>query len=218
MKQMLICAGIALFTAVPANAQSSSSFSVGLTGGTLGVGPEVDYRGERFGIRGNATFLGIGRSVESDGVDYDGDLKLRSIGAMADYYPFGGGFRVSAGARINNNRVDLKATPTEDVEIGDEVYTPDEVGNIIGKVKANKLAPTLTVGWGGGASGRGLRFAIDAGAMFQGSPRVTELRTTGMLSDPEFQADLQRERQEIEDDIDNFKIYPILQLGIGYRF
>lgn len=214
-----LCVGAAMIVAMPASAQSTSSMSAGLTGGTLGIGPEVGFRGNGFGVRGNATFFGLGRTVESDGVEYDGDLKLRSVGAMADLYPFGGGFRLSAGARINSNRVELRATPTEDVEIGDEVYTPEEVGSIIGEVEAKKFAPTLTIGWASGSSaGRGLNFGIDAGVMFQGSPEVTELRTTGMLSDPEFQADLQREREEIEADIDNFKVYPILQIGIGYRF
>jgi hypothetical protein len=33
-----------------------------------------------------------------------------------------------------------------------------------------------------------------------------------------FQAQLANERAEIEDDIDNYKVYPILQIGLGYRF
>lgn len=206
-----------MVAAMPANAQGSSSVSAGVTGGTLGIGPELGYRGARVGVRGNATFFGLSRSVESDGVDYDGDLKLRSVGAMADFYPFGGGFRISAGARINKNQVRLTAKPTEDVEIGDEVYTPEQIGTLFGKVEGKKLAPTLTIGWGS-SGGPGLHFSIDAGAMFQGSPKVTELRTTGMLNDPEFQEDLQRERREIEDDISSFKLYPVVQLGIGYRF
>lgn len=219
MMWRILCAGAAIVVAMPASAQSTSSVSAGLTGGTLGIGPELGFRGEGFGVRGNATFFGLGRTVESDGVNYDGDLKLRSVGLMADVYPFGGGFRLSAGARINNNRVELKATPTGDVEIGDQVYTPAEIGSIIGEVEAKKFAPTLTIGWASGSSaGRGLHFGIDAGAMFQGSPKVTELRTTGMLSDPALQADLQRERDEIEADIDSFKIYPVLQIGVGYRF
>lgn len=54
--------------------------------------------------------------------------------------------------------------------------------------------------------------------MLQGSPEVTKLTTSGMLSDPELQADIQRERDEIEDDIDGYKYYPIVQLSLGYAF
>lgn len=55
--------------------------------------------------------------------------------------------------------------------------------------------------------------------MFQGSPRVSDLRSTGTLAnDPLFRAELERERQEIEDDIDQFKIYPVIQLSLSYLF
>jgi len=191
--------------------------SVGITGGTLGIGPEVGFRSNGFGARGSVTFLGISREIDSDGVNYDGSLRLRSFGGSADLYPFGGGFRLSAGARISGNRIALRARPTEDVEIGDNVYTPEEIGEITGRVRANRFAPTLTAGWGGGLT-KGVKFGADAGIMFQGRPRVSSLRTTGMLNSPEFQADIERERREVEDDIDNFKVYPILQFSLGYRF
>lgn len=217
---MLLAAG-AMLVAAPAYAQSGG-VHVGVTGGTLGIGPEVGFRSNNFGARANATFFGFGHEVESDGILYDGDLKLRSYGAMADFYPFGGGFRVSAGARISRNRIELNASPSgETVEIGDEEFDSDDVGEIIGEVKAKKFAPTVTLGWATPAP-RGLYFSIDAGAMFQGSPRVSELRTTGTFTDPALQAELeeelQRERAEIEDDIDKYKIYPVLQLALGYRF
>ncbi|HET7605351.1 MAG TPA: hypothetical protein VFK28_04705 [Sphingomicrobium sp.] len=219
MKLKLLFAAVAVAAATPAFAQSSPGVSVGVTGGTLGIGPEAAYRfSNTLGVRGNATFLGVGRSVESDDIDYDGDLKLASGGLMLDLHPFGGGFRVSAGARINNNRVSLKATPTSDVEVGGETYTPAEIGVLSGKVEGNSLAPTLTIGWGGRMT-RGVHFGIEAGGMFQGSPRVRNLTATGMLaSDPEFQASLREEAREIENDIDQFKIYPILQIAVGYRF
>jgi hypothetical protein len=211
-----VLAGIA----VPAHAQEAAGgFSAGVTGGTLGIGPEVGYRiSETIGVRANATFFNFDRDVDSSDINYNGDLKLQSGGVMVDIHPFGGGFRVSAGARIGNNRVRLTATPTADVEIGDETYTPEQVGKLTGDVEANDFAPTLTVGWGGGLT-RGLKVGIEAGAMFQGSPEVKNLRATGLLgSDPALRASLLEEEAEIEDDIDNFKVYPILQLSIAYRF
>jgi hypothetical protein len=216
----IIAMGVfALALAAPAAAQEAGGITAGVTGGTLGIGPEVAFRfSENLGVRGNVTFLGVNRSVDSDDINYDGDLKLKSGGLMLDVHPFGGGFRVSAGARVNRNRVKLVAKPTDDVEVGDEIYTPEEIGTLSGTVKANKLAPTLTLGWGGGLK-PGLKFGIEAGAMFQGSPTVKNLRATGLLaSDPDFQASLRDEEAEVEDDIDKFKIYPIVQLSIGYRF
>ena len=93
MKLRAVAAATALVAAMPAFAQDTGGFQVGLTGGTLGIGPEIGFRTPAFGVRGNATFLGLGREVESDGVVYDGDLRLRSFGGMLDFYPGGGGFR-----------------------------------------------------------------------------------------------------------------------------
>jgi hypothetical protein len=224
MRSIFVLAGAAVVAAgaaSPASAQSApgGGVSAGVTGGTLGIGPEVAYRfSNTLGVRANATFLGVSRDVDSDDINYNGDLKLASGGLMLDFHPFGGGFTLSAGARVNGNKVKLSAKPTADVEIDDEIYTPEEVGTLSGSIETNSLAPTLTLGWRGGRA-RGLSFGIEAGGMFQGSPTINNLRATGMLaSDPDFQASLPEEEREVEQDIDNFKVYPILQVSLGYSF
>jgi hypothetical protein len=222
MRYLFAAAFVAAISASPVAAQTARSggIGVGVTAGTLGIGPEVNFRSDNFGVRGSATFLGVSRSVESDGIDYDGKLKLRSFGVAADFYPGGGGFRISAGARISKNRVELFAAPgaSTSVEVGDVTYTGAQIGTLSGEIRPNKLAPTLTLGYGGGKS-RGVYFSADAGAMFQGKPKVRNLVASGPIaSNASFQTQLAIEKAEIEDDIDNFKIYPILQLGLGYRF
>ena len=222
MKYVYAAALAAAFIATPAVAQDKAggSFGVGVTAGTLGIGPEVNFRGDNFGVRASATFFSMSRDVESDGIEYEGDLKLRSFGGSVDFYPGGGGFRISPGVRVSNNRVELKAAPaaTTSVQVGNVTYTGAQIGTLTGEVKPNKLAPTLTVGYGGG-KGAGVYFGIDAGVMFQGSPKVKNLVASGPIAtNAAFQAELARERAEIEDDINNFKIYPILQLGLGFRF
>ncbi len=137
---------------------------------------------------------------------------------MIDLHPFGGGFRISGGARISENRVVLAATPTQTVEIGDEEFTPAEIGTLSGSVEPNSLAPTATVGWGGGLT-KGLKLGVDIGVMLQGSPELENFSTTGTLrNDPDFVLALADEEVEIEDDIKFLKFYPVVQLSIGYRF
>jgi hypothetical protein len=49
--------------------------------------------------------------------------------------------------------------------------------------------------------------------------KVRRLTATGALANhANFRTQLANEAREIENDIDSFKIYPILQLGFGYRF
>jgi hypothetical protein len=104
-------------------------------------------------------------------MEYDGDLKLRSFGGSIDFYPAGCGFRLSGGVRVGKNRIELSAQPvvTTTMEVGDLTYNGAQIGTLNGDVRANKVAPTLTLGYGGGV-GSGVYVGIDAGAMFQGSP------------------------------------------------
>lgn len=227
-KDLALCATlVATLTAIPAlaNEDDPSRFSVGVTAGSLGIGPELGYRlSDTFGVRGNATFLSINHGINSDGIDYDGNVKLKSAGAMLDVYPFGGSFRISGGMRINGNKARATATPTDAVTIGDTVYRPRDVGTLTATTRIKDIAPALTLGYGGGRS-KGLVFGIEAGALFQGSVQINPLTVTGLCAAATapaqcagFKADIEAERQSINNDIDGFKIYPILQLTLGYRF
>lgn len=207
-----------LFQAAGA-AEADGQWHVGVSGGTLGISPEVGYRfGERAGLRLNGGFLDYDRSEEIDDIDYDGTLKLKSVGLMADFYPFGGSFRLSAGARSSKNRIDLAAEPTANIEIGDVTYTPDEVGRLDGNVDFKNFAPTVSLGWGGKFKS-GFTVGFEAGVMMQGSPKLSLVSSGGSLStNPTFLAELEQERQEAEDDADDFKLWPVLQLHFLYRF
>jgi hypothetical protein len=213
---------VATFTAVPVMAQEqTSNVSIGVTAGTLGIGPEVTARiTPLLALRGNATFLGFGHSVDGDDIRYDGDLKLASVGATVDVHPFRNGFRFSGGARYNKNKVRLTATPgaAESVNIGGSTYTGAQIGTLNGDVRVNRFAPTLTLGY---ASGRpkGFRFGIDAGVMFEGKPRIRDLRSSGPIAtNASFQDALAREERDIRDDVAKYDIFPIVQLSLGYAF
>lgn len=195
------------------------AFSARVSAGTLGIGPELGYRfSETAGVRVGASLLSVNQGFESDGIDYDGNVRLRSAGAMFDLYPFGGGFRLSAGGRINGNRVGLVATPTQDVEIDGEIYSPAEVGTLTGRATTKSFAPALTLGYGGSLR-RGFVFGIEAGVLFQGALRVEPFTSSGSLAnDPDFRQALEDERLEIQEEVDEYKLYPIVQLSLGYRF
>jgi len=189
--------------------------SFGVTGGTLGIGPEAGYRfSNTVGLRANATFLSVSHGFDSDDIDYDGKVKLKSAGAMVDVYPFGGGFFLSGGARINGNKGRAVATPTAPVEINGTTYTPAQIGTLRGRAETKNFAPQLTLGYAGKLR-EGFFFGFEAGALFQGRVRLPALTSTGTGVGL---ADLNAERADLEDDIDDYKVYPILQLRIGYRF
>lgn len=224
MKTFLVLSA-ALFGLAPALAfaqdagGSSSGVTLAVSAGSLGIGPELGFRADPlFGIRASAAFLGVSHNIDVDDINYDGDLKLRSYGAAADLYPFQNAFRLSAGFRVDHNRIDLVATPNQAVTIGSTVYTPEQIGTIEGRIRARKFAPTFTLGVAKNRN-KGFAWSLDAGVMLHGRPRTYDLVTTGELAtNPLFQDDLARERAEIEDKVDNYKVYPIAQLSVGYTF
>lgn len=212
----MACVALLACAATPAMAQDGGRFSAAITGGTLGIGPEIGYRfNENFGVRGNATFLNFSHDFDSDDLEYGGKLKLRSGGIMVDAYPFGGGFRISAGARINGNKGRVVARPIDDtVTINGVEYAVPPDGNVRGNAETKDFVPALTLGYGG-TNRSGFLFGIEAGALFQGKVRIRDFTTNipGVTA-----ADLEAERLSIQDDVDDYKVYPIVQITLGYRF
>jgi hypothetical protein len=209
---------VASAVSLPASAEDGK-LAIGVTGGTLGLGPEISWRfSEHIGLRANGGFYDYDDTDDLDDIEYDAKLKLNSFGAMLDWYPFGGGFRLSAGGRINNNEIDLEGTPTTSVEIGDVLYTPAEAGTLSGTVTTDSIAPTFTLGYGGKLA-KGFTFGIELGVMLQGSPRINDLTASGTLAgNPAFIQQLAIEEQRAEDDAHDFKLWPIIQIGLLYRF
>lgn len=204
--------------AAAAEEQQESQFRIGVSGGTLGISPEIGWRSKHVGFRVNGGFFEYDREEDIDDIEYDGTLKLNSFGGLVDIYPFGGSFRLSVGARSNSNKIDLLATPTTNVEIGDVTYTPAQIGSLAGNVEFKKFSPMASIGWGGKLRD-GFTIGFELGVMSQGSPKIDLVSTGGTLSNnATFLAELEQERLQAEEDAEDFKLWPIVQLHLMYRF
>lgn len=193
--------------------------SLGVTAGTEGVGPEIGVRaGPVVGVRANATFLGFGHGVRSDGIDYRGHVDLASGGLMLDLFPFKGGFFVSGGGRINGNRGRVLATPMQSTQIGSITFTPEQIGTLSGRAGTKNFAPQATIGYAG-KLGHGFVLGLEAGALFQGAVRIRDFASNGTLAgNAIFAAQLEQERVRLQDRVNDYKVYPVAQLRLGYRF
>lgn len=220
-------ASMAVFAAALAASSASaqeSGFTLGPNVSTLGIGAEAGYRINRnFGLRGGANYFSWSTNREIDGIDYDADLRLASGGIVGDYYPFGGGFRISGGVRISGNQVDLVANPgaTAQVEIGGTTYTGSQIGRLDGELSFNRVAPYLGLGYEANVTDA-LSISFDAGALWQGRPDVS-LRAAPPAGAPpalvdRINADVERERRNIEDDLKAFQFFPVVSVTAKYRF
>lgn len=203
----------------------TSGFAIVPKAGTLGLG--VDLVGEiipQLNGRVGIGDLGINVEVSSDRIDYDGDVNLGGIPLLLDWYPAKSGFRLTGGLVINNNEVDLDAQSSDrdrTITIGDREFTVNDVGDIEGDVEFNDIAPYIGIGFGNHVKpGRQWAFTVDLGIMFQGAGDVSLKANNASQAalDLGLNAQLEREEDDIQDEVDNFKVYPILQIGVSYQF
>ncbi len=143
---------------------------------------------------------------------YSANLKLLSFSVLGDWFPFQNALRITGGLFVNLNKGDMKLTPAKTYTVGGSQYTPEKLGNLSALVDFNKVAPYLGIGIGNPTAGSsGLGFSLDIGTFYQGSPNV-DLSADGLLTPSAEQGPV------IEDNLSWFKFYPVVSLGISYKF
>lgn len=221
MRIFAFAASAFILTAASAHAQDRLAIDGSL--GTTGLGANLQFKiQERVVLRGGINYLEYDVADENyDGVDYDVSLSMSNASGFLDLHPFANGFVMSAGVYGGENKeATLEATPIADVEIGDLIFTPEQVGILTGEVTLSDMSPYLGIGWDGSLYAKSrVNFLIRAGAMFTGSPDVELSSERGTFSDdPIFQAQLQIEEENLEDEIETFAVYPVLNIGLSLRF
>lgn len=204
---------------------------------SLGIGGEVavELTGSS-NVRGGFNLLGYSRGFSKDGVSYAASLSWRSAEVHYDWYPLGGGLHLSPGLiAYNGNKVSASASVPggRSLTLNGVQYLSDPTDPVSGngKIDFNKAAPTIMVGLGNlvRRSGRRLAINFEVGVAYQGAPKAalnlgggvcssngTDCRS--IASDPVVQANVVAEQGKINHDISPFKLYPLISLGVGYRF
>lgn len=196
-------------------------FALGAQVGTPGAGVTAAYSvSPNFVVRGSYDALKFDRDSSYADIDYEAELDFNSPGAFIDWHPTGNALFVSAGAFFGDRSVDLDATPTGPTRIGSQTFTPAQIGNLTGKIELESTAPFLGVGYDNTFTHSGrLGFRFLAGAAFGDAPQVDLNASGGTLSnDPTFQQRLIEEEANIQDDADDYKLLPVVQAGLTYRF
>lgn len=214
-------------------ARALPDLAVGVTAGTAGIGGQLTARLLPFvNVRGSMQGFSYDRSINEDGIDYDGKLKLFTYGGFVDVYPFVKGPRLSAGLIGNANKVRLKASCPDTCEVGDLTVNGDSA-QVNGRLGFRNVAPYLGLGFTNPMQGLPFYIGFDAGVMFHGKPKprlaasgtgtVTDSAGTtrenvDLANDPEVQAAIADEQVNLAADIDQYTIYPVIQLSLGWRF
>jgi hypothetical protein len=196
-------------------AGAAQGAGIGVRAGTTGLGADVGWGlaptlGARIGLSG----MNVNGDFDTDDVRYDAKAKLVNLNGFLDWSPLGP-FRITGGFIANNNKIDLNGQPTS----GSSGIPPGS--SLTGQVKPDKsFAPYLGVGYGNVWT-KGVNFYFDLGIMFQGSPQVSLSLNCGSANPAQCaaaQAEVEEERQRVQDQVDKYKYYPVLTLGITIGF
>ncbi|MGQ0618948.1 MAG: hypothetical protein ACT4QA_03360 [Panacagrimonas sp.] len=225
----------------PAEAGEGNRFgSFGVSVGTDGIGMDYAYPFNPYlDGRVGYDFGSLSGQREEEGIDYDAELKFSAARLLLDYKPFGGGFRLSGGLYTGAPELDLKASGSDSVRLDDRRYNAS--GNLVGGIHFGNAAPYFGLGWGGTATGTGFGASFDLGVIFTGSPQVNLAVPSGFACDADddsscdpvtdgfdvnggsepavaFRAAIEAEREELEDGAGDAKFWPVIRLGLHYRY
>jgi len=199
--------------------------------GSKGLGYAHSFS-DIFGVRADFSRLSTGRSLSVGQYRYDAALTGRQMGAYADWFPFGGKLHLTAGlnsrkleAGVNARLKEGRSISVGNVSVG---YGGPEDW-VKAKMEWPGVAPYLGLGFGHSTIQRaGFGFVTEIGVTI-GAPKVqlsisnplrnkldgiTSVPGSGTTTD----AEIERQRRELADDVSKIKVFPHMYIGVAYRF
>ena len=213
-KALILLAGFSL----AGNAAAGDSVWFGVKAGTLGLGVEATWRPiDWLDLRLGANLYDFDDSGSQAGINYDAELSLDTYYLTGNLrFPLSP-FRLTVGAYQNNNEIIMVSLPSPTFDIGGTVFTSADVGTLNSSTTFEDVSPYLGIGFDFELVNR-LGLTLDLGVLWQGDPIVV-LEADGLLAnDPIFLTLLEAEREELVDEADNLKAYPVISLGINFNF
>lgn len=147
-----------------------------------------------------------------------GDIEFKNLGTFIDVRPFRNSFVISGGLYTGDKtRADLASAHTGTAS---NRQASGQTGTLHLAAKGDAVAPFIGFGFDSTyKADRRFGMKLMAGAMFSGTPDVTLTMPGGPLSgDAIILEQLERERQRLEETIDTDDIYPVIQVGLTYKF
>lgn len=212
---------------------AASAAGLALTGdlGSTGIGVHVTVPvASDYGIEarlGTNYLRGYKFTRNTGQVAYDFKASLRTVDALLDWHPMRTGFRLTGGLVYNNNVVDGVGLPSRITTFSFEngSFSTSQIGKLIGRIDFDSVAPYLGIGWSVPDSGRGWSASSDLGVMYQGSPRTNltfggcSLPGTGCaLVANALTPLLAAETRRVDDELRTYRFFPVLRVGVSYRF
>lgn len=217
MKKQL---AILVLAALGASAQAQDSYiGLGLPGVfTLGYAQPLSTN---WGLRADyAGGLNISKDGNQDGVNAVGSFKANRLGAYADWFPFGGGFRLVGGVTFNDIKAELNAVGGGTTTINN--IPVDMTGqNFNIAIKFPATSPYVGIGYGHHKSdSKGMGFYADFGLMVGSFNATTTTSLVGQTFSGQTiqQSDIDAQTQKMRDSLGSLTVLPSASIGLLYRY
>ncbi|NYI01379.1 hypothetical protein [Cupriavidus plantarum] len=188
--------------------------------GTEGVGAGFAYAlDDRFNARAEINGFALSRSFTAGDLSYDARATLLHGGLYADWFPAPqtAPFRFVIGALIGDDHVNATATSTNGTYNINGVVVAANGETVTARARYPTVRPYLGIGFGHTPNGKpGFGMYFDAGVTY-GRPRVS-LNVPDSIAAQVGQANIDAERQELQDKANRLRFYPIVKIGVTYRF
>jgi hypothetical protein len=210
------------------------TFAFGIKADTLGLGFEIATPlALRINLRSSINFFAFNDAFSIDGVNYDARLHLKSSETVLDLF-LGHGLHISPGILYFKNTMSAPASvaPGQTFVLGSQTFlnsVDDPVSGSSSVVYPRTFAPMLLLGFGNiiPRSGRHLSVPFEFGVAYSGAPKInvalngTACTTDGCVSfaqNAQAQTFLKQEIYNLNEDLKRFPVFPIVSLGLAYRF
>jgi hypothetical protein len=209
------------------------SWAVGFKAGTLGAGVEfATPLAGRINLRSGFNFFAFNDPFSIDGVNYTARLHLQSSQTTLDW--FIGRFHISPGFLYVKNSMAAPAFvgPGQTFVLGTQTFlnsVDDPVNGSSSVIYPRTFAPMLLLGFGNllPRSGEHLSLPVEVGAAYTGAPLIsvalngTACVTNGCVNfsqNADAQKFLKQEIDILNEDLKRYPVFPIVSLGLAYRF
>ncbi|HNP64826.1 MAG TPA: hypothetical protein PKH39_12895 [Woeseiaceae bacterium] len=203
---------------------ANADFGVGFKAGTLGLGIEGRWSPLPWiDMRLGANQYDYDTSGSQAGINYDATFALDNYYLTGNFrFPLSP-FRITAGAYQNGNEVQMTSQDTAGASftIGNDTFSAADVGQLVSVTSFDSTSPYVGVGYDFEIFGK-VGLNLDFGVLWQGEPSVTLLATGFDSAPPSVQNQLgpalETERVQIEDEVSDYKAWPVVSLGFVYNF
>jgi hypothetical protein len=220
---------------IPEEVRPFHTLAIGFKADTLGLGVEfATPLAYRINLRSSINAFAFNDPFSIDGVGYDARLHLKASETTVDWFPRAGGLHISPGILYFKSSMSAPASvgPGRTFVLGTQTFlnsVDDPVTGSSSVVYPHAFAPMLLIGYGNiiPRSRGHLSVPFEFGAAYTGAPLISvALKGTACTTDgcvnfatnSQAQTFLKQEINNLNEDLKKYPFFPIVSLGVAYRF